>query len=154
CFQDVTFDKLELERLRLFINADASLAYTLYELMANNCRQIIVRDLTPGAKRPPVVLPGSALRPAGFEENEALLPYPHRSFAGYRLLQEYFAFPQKFLFFDLGGFDRLRKAGFGSAAEVLILISPFERSERQQSLEVSVSPETFRLGCSPVINLF
>ena len=154
CFQDVTFDKLELESLRMFLHADAGVAYTLYELMANNCRQIVVRDLTPGAKHPPVTLPGSALRPAGFEENEALLPYPHRSFAGYRLLQEYFAFPQKFLFFDLAGFDRLRKAGFGRAAEVLILISPFEHGERQQSLEVSVAAETFRLGCSPAINLF
>src|SRR5262249_51572021 len=77
CFADVTFDKLELDWLRLFLNAESSLAYPLYELMANNCRQIIVRDLTPGSKKQPLTLPPSALRPAGFDENEALLPYPH-----------------------------------------------------------------------------
>lgn len=154
CFADVSFDKLELDSLRLFLNAESSMAYPLYELMANNCRQIIVRDLTPGSKKQPLTLPASTLRPGGFDEAEALLPYPHRSFTGYRLLQEYFAFPQKFLFFELGGFQKMAAAGFGSAAEVLMLISPFERAERQQSLEMGVSHETFRLGCTPVINLF
>ncbi len=154
CFQDITFDKLELESLRLFINAESNLAYTLYELLGKSAKQIVVRDLTPGSKRQPVVLPGSALRPAGFEENEAILPYPRRSFSGYRLLQEYFAFPQKFLFFDLGGLDSVCRAGFGGAAEVLILFAPFERAERQQMLEASLTKDTLRLGCSPVVNLF
>jgi type VI secretion system protein ImpG len=152
--QDITFPKLDLESLRFFVNADSSVAYSLYELLANNCRQIVVRDLTPGSKKQPLVLPPSVLRPTGFEEDQALLPYPQRSFAGYRLLQEYFAFPQKFLFFELGGFDKVAKAGFNDAVELLILFSPFERHERQQSLEMSISSDTFRLGCSPVINLF
>ncbi len=154
CFQDLTFDKLQIDSMRLFLNAEPNVAYTLYELLANSCRQIIVRDLTPGAKRQPLVLPGSSIRPAGFEENEALLPYPQRSFAGYRLLQEYFTFPQKFLFLDLANLDRVSKAGFGGAIEVLMLFSPYERPERQQNLEVGVSRDTFRLGCSPIINLF
>lgn len=153
CYQDITFDKLQIESLRFFLQADSALAYTLYELLSNNCRQILVRDGS-ALKKQPVVLPPSALRPAGFEENESLLPYPQRSFAGYRMLQEYFAFPQKFLFLDLGKLDLLTKAGFGSTAEVLILISPYERMERQQTLEANVTRDTFRLGCSPIINLF
>ncbi len=32
-----------------------------------------------------------------------MLPYPRRSFPGYRLLQEYFTFPEKFFFFDVTG---------------------------------------------------
>lgn len=154
CYGDNTFDKLDLETLRLFINADNTLAYTLYELMGNNARQIIVRDLAPNSKRQPVVLPGSALQPTGFDDDQALLPYPKRSFTGYRLLQEYFAFPQKFLFYDLSGFDRVRRAGFGNAVEILILFSPFERAERQSALEASIHKDTLRLGCTPIINLF
>jgi type VI secretion system protein ImpG len=154
CFPDITLDKLDLKSLRLFVDAESNLAYSLYELLANNAKQIIVRDLTPGSKRHPVILPGSALRPAGFGEDESLLPYPLRSFAGYRLLQEYFAFPQKFLFFDLCGLENVCRAGFGGHAEVLILLSPFERAERQQTLETSVNADTFRLACTPVANLF
>ena len=93
CFQDITFDKLDLDVLRFYLSGEGNVSYSLYELLANSCREIIVRDPTPGVRRPPVVLPGSALQPAGFAEDEAMLPYPRRSFAGYRLLQEYFAFP-------------------------------------------------------------
>src|SRR5690606_27164007 len=107
-----------------------------------------------GSRIEPVVLPASALKPVGFAEDEGLLPHPRRSFLGYRLLQEYFAFPDKFFFLDLEGFDRVRAAGFGKRAEVVFLISSFERPERRQVLEIGVTSSTFRLGCTPVVNLF
>jgi type VI secretion system protein ImpG len=154
CVGNVTFDRLELSSLRFYVSGESNVSHTLYELLANNVRQIIIRDTAPGSRRQPIVLPGSALRPAGFEEDEAVLPYSRRSFAGYRLLQEYFTFPQKFLFFDLSGLEKLQSAGFSNRAEFLFLVSQFQRSERQQNLEVSVSGSTFRLGCSPVVNLF
>src|SRR5690606_34896088 len=154
CLPDVTFEQLELETLRLHISADANLASTLYELLCNNCIEILVRDPTPGSGREPLVLPASALEPAGFGEHDNLLPAPRRSFLGYRLLQEYFTFPDKFFFLDLGGFEQVRAAGFGSRVEVVFLISAFERSERRPMLEAGVTEETFRLGCTPVVNLF
>ena len=83
-----------------------------------------------------------------------MLPYPRRSFAGYRLLQEYFCFPQKFFFLDLTGLERICEAGFGGQAEILFLISPFERGERRQMLELGVTAKTFRLSCAPIVNLF
>ena len=94
------------------------------------------------------------LQPAGFGPDEMMLPVPRRSFAAYGLLQEYFCFPEKFLFFDLSGFDEVRAAGFDSAAEVIILLNHFERAERRQMLESAVNQGTFRLGCAPVVNLF
>jgi type VI secretion system protein ImpG len=154
CFPDVTFAALELKTLRLHLNGDGNLVSALYELLGNNCVRILVRDPTPGSKRPPLELPRSALQPVGFGEDEGMLPYPRRSFAGYRLLQEYFAFPAKFLFFDLSGFDQLRAAGFGAGAELVFLISPFERADRRPMLEGGVTEQTVRLGCTPIINLF
>jgi type VI secretion system protein ImpG len=73
---------------------------------------------------------------------------------GHRLLQEYFALPEKFLFFDLEGLEPLARAGFGEEAEIVFLFSSFERAERQQVLELGVNEQTFRLGCTPAINLF
>ena len=72
----------------------------------------------------------------GFEENEGALPYPLRSFLGYRLLQEYFTFPDKFFFFELSGLEQLAQAGFKDRVEIIFLISRFERTERQQALEI------------------
>ena len=83
-----------------------------------------------------------------------MLPYPGRSFQAYRLLQEYFAFPEKYLFFDLGGLEALRSAGFGNAIEIIVPIGTFERGEWRQMLEAGVSESTIRLGCTPIVNLF
>jgi type VI secretion system protein ImpG len=73
---------------------------------------------------------------------------------GYRLLQEYFTFPEKFLFFDIAGFDRIRQACPGSRLELIFLISPYERADRRAQLEAGVTADTLRLGCTPVVNLF
>jgi type VI secretion system protein ImpG len=154
CFPDVTFGKLELDTLRLYLNGESALVSTLYELLCNNCIQVIIRDPAPTTKRTPVTLPPSAVRPVGFAKDEGMLPYPRQSLLSHRLLQEYFTFPEKFFFVDLAGFDQVRAAGFGAEAEVVLLISPFERPERRQALESGVTAESFNLGCTPVINLF
>jgi len=154
CTGDMTFSKLSLSSLRFYLSGESSMVHSLYELLANNCVQVIVRDPKPRSKVQPVYLPPESLRPVGFAEDEGVLPYPRRSFVGYRLLQEYFCFPQKFFFLDLTGLERVCQGGFGARAEVIVLISPFERSDRRQVLELGVSAKTFRLGCSPIVNLF
>lgn len=151
---DFGFAKLEIDTLRLHLSAEPNLATTLYELLCNNCVEVLIRDPTPGSTVPPVSLPASALRPVGFGPDEGMLPFSRRSFVGYRLLQEYFTFPGKFLFLDLTGFERVRAAGFGSRAELVFLITTFERSERRAMLEAGVNADTIRLNCSPIVNLF
>ncbi|HKG91971.1 MAG TPA: type VI secretion system baseplate subunit TssF, partial [Gemmatimonadaceae bacterium] len=167
CLPGLTFSQLKLDTLRLHISAESALATTLYELLGNNCVRVMMRE--PAAAPPPppgagggarpaaqksITLPPSVLRPVGFAPDEGMLPFAGRSFLAYRLLQEYFTFPEKFLFFDVAGFDRARAAGFGAAMEVVLLISPFERTERRPMLEAGVNARTFRPGCSPVVNLF
>ncbi len=128
--------------------------HSLYELLCNNCSHIIVRDASPKSRATPVMLSCDSLRPVGFGEDEGMLPYARRSFTGYRLLQEYFCFPQKFFFVDLTGLDQVCQAGFGGEIEIVMMISPFERGERRQMMELGVNAKTFRLNCAPIINLF
>ena len=154
CAGDVTFTKLAMPALRFHLNGEGNLTHTLYELLCNNCARIVIRDPSPKSKIAPVMLDAAALRPAGFAESDSMLPYTRRSFAGYRLMMEYFCFPQKFFFFDLNGLDRLGREGFGNRAEIIFLISPFERAERREMLETGTTGKTFRTDCVPVINLF
>ena len=154
CLPDAGFDKLDLKSLSFYLHGESNLAHNLYELLCNNCIEIQIRDLTLNTRKSPVVLPGNSLSPVGFRDEEALLPYPRRSFTGYRLLQEYFNFPEKFFFMELNGLEAIRTAGFGPRVEVLFLITSFERAERQQMLELNVSAKSLRLACSPAINLF
>jgi type VI secretion system protein ImpG len=154
CAGDATFSKLGMSTLRFYLSGESNLTHALYELLCNNCARIIIRDPSPKSKIAPVVLDAGALRHAGFDESDSMLPYTRRSFAGYRLMMEYFCFPQKFFFFELSGFDRLRREGFGGQAEIIFLISPFERAERREMLETGISAKTFRTDCVPVVNLF
>ena len=153
CFQDVNFSKLDLKSLRLFLHGDGSVVNGLLELLCNNCVQIMARDLAAPTKKTVVFAPGS-LRHVGFKIEEGLFQFPRRTFWGYRLLEEYFAFPEKFYFLDLSGFEKLAAAGFGDKIELLFFLSEFERADRRQSLELGVSKSAFRLGCVPAVNLF
>ena len=148
------FDKMPLNELRFYVNGESSMANSLYELLSHSCSQILLRDLAPNSRKPAISLPGSSLEPGGFDENEAMLPYPKRSFEGYRLIQEYFHCPEKFFFFKLKGLEALQSSGFKNGVEVVFLIDRFERFERMPQLEVGVDEKTLRLNCTPVINLF
>jgi type VI secretion system protein ImpG len=154
CQADLTFAELDLDTLRVYLSSEGNLTSSLYELLCNNCVRVMLRDPDPKSKRAPIVLPSTAIRAVGFEDEEGMLPYPRRSFLGYRVLQEYFTFPEKFHFLDISGFAEARAAGFGGAVEVVFLISAFERADRRQMIEAGVGPSTFSLGCAPAINLF
>src|SRR3954471_12191662 len=154
CAKDVTFVGLKPDKMRFYLDGESGLVNVLYELLFSRLNRIQIRDLTPGSKLPPVTLPASALSAVGFGPNEGMVPYPSSSFAGHRLLMEYFAFPEKFFFVDLGGLESVSQAGFKDAIEVVFLLSEIEGSGRQQRLELELSKKTFRLGCAPVVNLF
>ncbi|MGH7931829.1 MAG: type VI secretion system baseplate subunit TssF [Candidatus Binataceae bacterium] len=148
CLGGVKFSELELDTLRFFLNGEGALVHALYELIFRNACQVQIR--TAGAEKgpPPVALAPSCIKPVGFGPDEGLLPYTQRSFIGYRLLQEYFAYPEKFLFFDVSDLKRAVHGGFGTSVELLIFL------DRVPRLEQPLSAKTFSLGCAPVINLF
>jgi type VI secretion system protein ImpG len=86
-----------------------------------------------------------AVTAAGFGDDEELLPYPPQAHPAYRLLQEYFAFPEKFHFIDVG-----KLAGMASGQEVDLFFLLRSMPRRRLNLELG----TFALGCTPVVNLF
>jgi type VI secretion system protein ImpG len=141
------FSSLSLSKLRFHLHGEGQLIPALYELLLN---AVTRAQFHLGAGLPPIeVAPKQGILPVGFERDQGMLPYPSSSFLGYRLLSEFFAFPAKFLFFDLAGFDRVRAAGGGTEVEVI-----FYLKRTLKDLEQTVGPSTFRLGCSPIVNLF
>ncbi len=140
--------KLKLDRLPLFIRGTGERPMQVYEQIMAGGLGIAMRPVT----RPATwqkVLPRAAIRPLGFGEDEALLPYGPRSFQGNRLLAEYFACHQRFSFAELTGLS----AGFAPLNEPLIDI--FILLDRYDSqIEGFVSAETFGLFCTPAANLF
>jgi type VI secretion system protein ImpG len=98
-------------------------------------------------------LPSSNVQPVGFAEDEALIPYPLNTFRGYRYLQEYFAFQDKFLFVDLKGLDALKRlpADLLKQARGIELRFDIQKGGVQR---IRPSLENVRLYCTPVVNLF
>jgi type VI secretion system protein ImpG len=150
CQGDMRFSALSLDKLRLYLNGDSQIIANLYELLFNNTIQVLFRPLERDARQPVLNLPPEAcIHPVGFERDEGLLPYTNQSFLGYRLLTEFFTFPQKFWFVDLGGWRDVARAGYERRVEVL-----FYLNKMYAGLEQGVDNQTFRLGCTPLVNLF
>jgi type VI secretion system protein ImpG len=151
------------EYLRFYLNGDPQLVFPLYEMIFNQAATVEFRAKDApftnktlmsfhnmNLKLPdPIVLPAEgSIRQVGFGEDEAILPYTKRSFPGYRLLTEYFAFPYKFLFFDIYGLDQAVMKKFGSHFDVLIHLKDVTPPR------APITKDTFRMGCTPIVNLF
>jgi type VI secretion system protein ImpG len=146
CQGSLKFADLSLDRLRFFLSGENHIIAKLYGLLFNNAVQVVFR----APSFPAITLtPSKCMFQVGFGSDEILLPYPRRSFPGYCLLTELFAFPSKFQFLDLGGFQQVRQAGYEKEVEVVIFFN-----QPATGLQQAVDAETFRLGCAPVINLF
>lgn len=142
-----TFSELGPDRLRFYLRGQEQHAHDLYELLLNGTLEVAVASSPEDPE--PLVLGPEAIEAVGFERDEGLLPYSRQSFMGYRLLTEFFAFPEKFLFFDIRG---LSPKALACEGETLDLFFYFRRS--LPDLERHVDDETFVLGCAPVVNLF
>jgi type VI secretion system protein ImpG len=145
---EAPFAKLELERLPLFLSGPDGARVRLYEQLIANVTAIFVRPTErplPWQER----LPASTLRALGTEPEQALLPRAPETFDGYRLLQEYYAMPERFLFVELGGLDRPVARCAGKELEIILLLN---RSE--PVLATGFGPDQLSLFCTPAINLF
>lgn len=135
--------QLGLKQLRLHLASPWRQACALYELLANHTVGIALARHASDENA--IFLSRDMLRPIGFEEDEGMLPYPASSFAGYHLLTEFFALPQKFLFLDIVGLERWSE----ETLEIFVYLD-----ESDSKLERVVNEHDFALHASPVVNLF
>lgn len=141
---DEPISSLNMDGLRFYLGGASYSALTLNLWMHQYLRSITVRC----NGRDVAVLDPSHVEQIGLSAEHDLLPYPKNSFVGYRLLQEYYAFPEKYRFVDVKGIKSGDFAGEESQFELL-----FEFS-RPLPPDVRISKQSFLLHCVPGINLF
>jgi len=144
----LNFDQLSLDELPIYLRGSDEIAMRLYELLMAHAVALVVRPAGQEASSSEIVL-NAPVQPLGFEDEQSLLPYGPRSFQGYRLLQEYFAFPSRFLFANLTG---LGSAVRRCATPDLEIVVVFDAQDTR--LEKAVGPAQFDLFCTPAVNLF
>jgi type VI secretion system protein ImpG len=141
-------EQVNLDRVCFYLGGRDDVANTLLELCLGTGLGVLVRPLG-GRPQDTTFLPASTIQPVGFSDHEALLPVGVRSFQGYRLVQEYFSFPQRYRFFELTGLASSVARLQNTELELVIL---FGRGEG--TLESVVDQSHLQLFCTPAINLF
>lgn len=147
CTAGLKFSNLSLDQLTIFLRGGPLRTFRLYEQILTATQAVVVQ--TTSSKPTAEILPGEMVQSVGFEDDEALLPCTTRSFQGYRLLQEYFAFPARYLFFKIAGLGPVVRRTRESTLDLLLL---FPSSDRQ--LESVVDASNFALFCAAAVNLF
>lgn len=142
-FQDIALDPLSI-----FLRGADELPSMIYEQIFAARMGVAVRSPADGAKFLGI-LPATSIRRVGFSDDEALLPASPRTFEGYRMLREYFAFPQRFLFFALNGLNDTLKGCTSRTLDIILLLS-----DADTRLETRINASCFELFCTPAINLF
>ena len=146
---DSTFNisALRQEKLRLFINLNYLSALKCHELLNNAVESIIFKSA--GGESSIGIAPNIMIQPVGFAHDHNLLPYPKNSLMAYRLLTEYFVFPEKYLFIDITLAPQNSTFDFGSDFTI-----EFFLNSTHSELEKIINKNSFLLGCTPIANLF
>lgn len=139
---EVALNTLNLDTLRFYINRPQTEALRLYHLLLEEDAPVFIIE----GDSSPKFLPQKSIIPVGFGEDEEIIPSPKNGHRAYGLLQEYFLFPQKFMFFDI---THLKITEPTKTLEIVIPI--FQGSALVSTI---LTKRTFLLGCTPIINLF
>ncbi len=137
-----TLDELSLDSLRIYLDHRNGPAYHVYELLFSALSGIMI---LPEGSSEPIILPKESLSAVGFAPDEDLLPYPQNAHPAYRHIQEYFQFPEKFLFIDI------KNLGRHQSRQYFDLLLPLTHLPKEG---LAVTSKMFVLGCTPMANLF
>lgn len=144
--------QLALPMLRVFIDGEPSFCAALRDALFMRGVAAYVEADNSGRW---TALPAIPVHPAGFGEEESLIDFPARSHAAYRLLTEYFCFPEKFNFVDIDLQALAAHAPPGARTLTLHLALSSVRSDSNLARMLgTLSTNNVLLGCTPVINLF
>jgi type VI secretion system protein ImpG len=140
---------LELDKVRFYLHGERRLQDDLRLWIGAHLDAMSIAAVdAKGNDSVVMTRPASVVKMVGFEEDEALIPYPATVYPGYRLLQEYFTLPQKFGFFDVTGLNQLPVDRLGDRFAILLQFRDSMPSGTR------VAKENLRLFCTPVVNLF
>ncbi len=144
----IPLSEIKLDPVAFFIRGADDLPVMIYEQIFAAKTGVVIQ--VPGPKPKPLAsVTAECIRRVGFGRDEALLPPSPRTFEGYRLLREYFNFPQRFLFFEFASFGASLKLPKSDAIDLVIVLKSAETR-----LEGRVDQGCLELFCTPAINVF
>lgn len=144
-----SLEALDLDSIRLYTQGDPLLAASLRDALSMHAVRAYVEPDHSGKW---VMLEQVPLALAGLRREDALIPLPERSNPAYLLLTEYFAYPEKFGFFDCD-LRHIGRIGGRHFTLHVLLKDVTADSPAARALE-TLGVENILTGCTPVVNLF
>ncbi|HCC5908454.1 TPA: type VI secretion system baseplate subunit TssF [Citrobacter freundii] len=135
---------LDLNKINFWLGNEDD--YTRYQLYLWFSERLMDAELIIGEQHIP--LPELWFEAAGFEREDALLPWPKNVHNGYRVLQEYFCYPESFFFFHLRDAAPLPEDFHGSAFTLRLHFN------QPLPMDIKLRASSLHLFCTPVVNLF
>ena len=146
------FAELGVKTLRVFIDGEPSFCAALRDTLFMRTVRAYVEAGNSGRWHTVSKIP---VTPVGFAEDEALIDFPARSHPAYRLLTEYFSYPEKFNFFDVDVAEITKLLAPGRKKFTLHLVLSGLRADSNTARMLgTLSTNNLLLGCTPVVNLF
>ncbi|KVD76793.1 type VI secretion protein [Burkholderia sp. ABCPW 14] len=142
---------LKLDKLRAHLHGEQSFVAALADCLFAHALAFYVEPERSGRW---IALGKAPFEHAGFDEADALIDYPARSHPAYRLLTEYFAFPDKFNFVDFDLAALARRAGHCRQLTLHVVLRDVRSDSHVARLLDLLTASHFRLFCTPVVNLF
>jgi type VI secretion system protein ImpG len=144
----VPLNEIRMDELPLFIGGSGHIPTRLYEHILNHVCGVSILTGDKDNRRV-TTLSSSGIRRVGFSADEALLNYRSRSFDGYRLLREFFAFPERYRFIRICQLGAALSESDDEVFEVVIHLS-----ERKSEFENVIDGGNFLPFCTPAVNIF
>ena len=152
--RDISYEALDLKRLSLYLHGSDYLKFTLLLYLTHYVSQIHVSEIngksSPSQEIKPfrIGIPGISQDSEQDPADHAIIPYARQVFSGYRILQEYFAFHERFFFIDIEGLNSFEATKEESPFEIQIVFN------RKLPDECKPTPKDILLHCTPIVNLF
>jgi type VI secretion system protein ImpG len=138
--------------LRVYLDGDASFCAALRDALFMRTASAYVQV---GADATWIPLAAAPIATVGFSDADALIPFDARSHRAYRILAEYFAFPEKFNFIDVDLTALCaRLPGDCTRFTLHLGLAGVPPSSDQARMLAGLSAQSFIPGCTPVVNLF
>lgn len=149
--EQAQFAGLNMPVLRMFMDTESALIAQLRKAIFHGCAGVVIEP-APGKW---INLPKQVIKPVGFADDENLLDFDARSAQAYRLLTEFFSYPEKFNFIDLDFPLLCQKLPEGSRSfKIHFLLCNSNEIDLDERLLEQVGPQHLKLHCTPVVNLF
>lgn len=138
--------------IRIYIDGDSSFCAALRDALFVSTRAAYLQLDDDGAWER---LPTVPITPVGFADDDAVIPFDDRSHTAYRILAEYFVFPEKFNFFDIDIATMASRIPADCRHFALHLaIAELGPDSDKARMLASLSTRHLLQGCTPIVNLF